>query len=73
MPILNLEKMKTSEKFIVMEEIWGDLSKNIDADELSPQWHVDVLDAREERVQKHQAKFYDLEDVKKDLSDLVLQ
>ena len=73
MPILNLEKMKTSEKFIVMEEIWGDLSKNIDADELSPQWHVDVLDAREKRVKKNQAKFYDLEDVKKDLSDLVLQ
>jgi len=72
MSILNLEKMETSEKFIVMEEIWGDLSKNIDADELTPQWHVDVLDAREERVRKNRAKFYDLEDVKKDLSDLVL-
>lgn len=73
MSMLNLEDMKTSEKIIAMEEIWSDLSKNVDADELTPQWHLKILDNREKRVKKNQAKFYDLESVKKDLSDLVLQ
>ena len=72
MSILNLEIMKTSEKFIIMEEICDGLSKNIGTHELTPQWHKYVLDTREERVQKKQAKFYNSEDVKKDLSDIVL-
>ena len=73
MSMLNLENMKTNEKIIAMEEIWGDLSKNIDIDELTPKWHIDVLNSREQRVQKNQVKFYDLDDVRKELLDLTLQ
>jgi len=68
----NLEDLETSEKIIIMEEIWDNLSKNVDIDELTPKWHLKVLDNREKRVKTNQAKFYDLESVKKDLSDLVL-
>ena len=71
MSILNLENMKTSEKIMAMEELWTDLSKNINAGEFTPQWHIDVLNSREERVENNQSKFYDLDDVKKDLQELV--
>lgn len=73
MSMLNLENMKINEKIIAMEEIWCDLSQNIDIDELTPKWHIDVLNNRELRVQKNQAKFYDLDDIRKELLDLTLQ
>ena len=57
MSILNLEDMKTS--------------KNINADEFTPQWHIDVLNNREQKVENNQSKFYDLDDIKKDLQELV--
>ena len=67
MSILNLEAMSTSEKFMAMEELWEDISKDIDTDELTPQWHLDILDEREKRVQSGETKFENFDDVKKEL------
>ena len=67
MSILNLEAMSTSEKFMAMEELWEDMSKNIDPDKLTPKWHLDVLDEREKRVQSGESKFENFDDVKKKL------
>ena len=67
MSILNLEAMSISEKFMAMEELWEDMSKNINTDELTPQWHLDILDEREKRVQSGEAKFENFDDVKKEL------
>ena len=71
MSILNLEAMSTSEKFMAMEELWEDMSKNINADELTPQWHLDILDEREKRVQSGEAIFYDFKETKKRLQTLI--
>ncbi len=67
MSILNLEAMSTSEKFMAMEELWEDISKDIDTDELTPQWHLDILDEREKRVQSGETKFENFDNVKKEL------
>ena len=67
MSILNIEAMSTSEKFMAMEELWEDMSKNVNTDELTPQWHLDILDDREKRVQSGEAKFENFDDVKKEL------
>ena len=71
MSILNLEAMSTSEKFMAMEELWEDMSKNVNTDELTPQWHLDILDDREKRVQSGEAIFYDFEETKKRLQTLI--
>jgi hypothetical protein len=63
MSIINLENMKTSEKFIAMEEIWDDLSKNVNADEFTPDWHVDILDEREKKVFSKESSFLSLEEI----------
>jgi hypothetical protein len=70
MSIINLENMKTSEKFIAMEEIWDDLSKNVNADEFTPDWHVDILDEREKKVFSKESSFLSLEEVKNNLQKI---
>jgi len=67
MSILNLESMTTAQKFMAMEELWEDMSRNVDTDELTPQWHLDILDEREKEVQSGEAKFENFDDVKKEL------
>jgi len=70
MSILNLEEMSTREKFMAMEELWEDMSKNVYTKELTPQWHLDVLDEREKEVEEGKVKFESFDDVKKELADL---
>jgi len=67
MSILNLETMSTSEKFMALEELWEDMSKNVNSDELTPKWHLDILDEREKMLQSGEAKFENFDDVKKEL------
>jgi len=43
--------MTTTEKLVVINQIWDDLLRN--PDEIpSPEWHGDVLSARAERIKK---------------------
>ena len=61
--VLPLEDMTTVEKLQAMEEIWTDLQR--DPDEIdSPEWHADVLAAREDRVRQGTSRFSDWETAK---------
>ncbi len=62
--------MTTKEKFMAMEELWEDMSKNIDNDNFTPQWHLDTLDKREQKVKNGEALFHSLEDIKKEFRSL---
>jgi mannitol/fructose-specific phosphotransferase system IIA component (Ntr-type) len=64
MSILELEKMNTTQKFIALEELWQDLSQNLEDERLSPDWHLDILEQREQKIQTGDAKFYTIEEVK---------
>ena len=60
---LPLDRMTVSEKLRAMEDIWDDLCRMDDAIP-SPDWHGEVLRAREKRIQAGGAKFVDLDEAK---------
>ena len=67
---LNLEKISITDKFLMMEEIWKDLSIHSAANEFSPQWHYDALTKREREVTDGSMKFSSLTEVKERLRKL---
>ena len=71
MSILDIEALKTSEKFIIMEQLWDSISKDVNNKQLTPSWHLDILETREEKVVSNQSKFYDIEESKKKLEALL--
>ncbi len=54
-----IKHLSITDKFLIMEQIWDDLSKNADKSELTPKWHIKVLNERENSL-----KFNDINDVK---------
>ena len=71
MSVLNLKDMNINEKFIAMEELWEDMSKNINASELTPNWHIDILDELEQKEENGTLKFSSLQKSKERLNTLV--
>jgi len=61
---IQLEKMTTLDNLKAMEKIWDDLQRTPD-EVPSPEWHAEVLEARQERVKEGTSKFSDLTTVKK--------
>lgn len=70
MSILDLKNMTIAQKFMAMEELWEDMSKNADSKLLTPNWHLEELNQREEKFQKGETIFQSLEDIKKELKAL---
>lgn len=66
MSILNLKNMTIAQKFMAMEELWEDISKTADSKLLTPTWHLEELNKREEKIQKGEAIFHTLDDIKKE-------
>ena len=65
---IRLETLSTTEKLILMERLWVDLSSR--PHELqSPDWHGDVLSARLHAVADGKTKFVDWEDAKRRLRE----
>ena len=54
--ILPLDQMSTEEKLRALEELWADLSQAPDAVP-APQWHGELLKAREQRVKDGAASY----------------
>jgi putative addiction module component (TIGR02574 family) len=63
---LPLSEMTVPEKLQIMEALWEDLSRHSEALE-SPDWHREVLEAREHRIASGEAKFSDWEQAKADI------
>ena len=63
-----LDKMTISEKLRMMEVLWVDLTKSQEKF-TSPNWHADVLKAREERIKSGKEEYKDWEIAKKELRD----
>lgn len=62
---INIEDMNIQEKFLAMEQIWSSLN-NENIKELTPNWHLDILEERENKTD-----FIDIEEVKKSLRNLL--
>lgn len=67
--LLNIEQLNTREKFIMMEQLWDSLSAE-NSVELSPNWHLEVLDNRESKI-LDESNFIDIESSKKLLKTLI--
>lgn len=67
--LLIVEQLTTSEKFIMMEQLWDSLSTT-NANELTPNWHLEVLKNRELKA-SNSDNFIDIEDSKKLLKNLI--
>lgn len=57
---LPLDKMTNLDKIAVMEKIWDDLCRNPESIS-SPEWHRNILQAREQDIEKGAAKFTDFD------------
>ena len=63
--LINIENMNIEDKFLAMEQIWSSL-KDENIKELTPNWHLDILEDRE-----HKRNFIDIEESKKSLRNLL--
>jgi hypothetical protein len=63
--------MIVSEKLTALEEIWADLSQIQDAIP-SPDWHADVLQVREKKIQEGKANFLDLDEAKRRVFEAIV-
>ncbi len=68
MTTLSIDKMTVSEKLLAMEQLWDDLCRRAEPMQ-SPDWHGDVLMAREEQVQYGKSQFSDWQEAKKRIQD----
>lgn len=68
---LPLKKMSIQDKISAMEHLWDDLCRN--AGEItSPEWHKNVLDARERSLKARTDSFSDWEDAKRKIRKKIL-
>ena len=58
-----LQQMTAAEKLQAIEEIWADLAREPE-NVPSPDWHGNVLCARERRIADRTARFLDIADAK---------
>lgn len=68
---LPLDKMTKEEKLQAMEALWIDLTRN-DKEYVSPDWHKEVLELREKKIQSGKEKYQDWESAKKNLRNRLL-
>lgn len=63
----DIKQMNMTDKFIILEQLWDDMSKNVEDDRFTPQWHLDELKKIEKKENECALNFSDFEDVKKRL------
>lgn len=68
--VLPLDRMTVPEKLRALEDIWDDLCHTQDSIP-SPDWHADILQAREQKIQEGRATFLGLDEAKRRVLDQV--
>jgi len=68
---VDYSQMLISEKFVMLEELWENMSHDAKQKSFTPQWHLDELRQREENIKNSKSTFSDLEDAKNRLQKLV--
>jgi hypothetical protein len=64
------DELPMQEKFMMLEELWENMTHNAKDGGFTPEWHLDVLAKREENIQNSKSSFSDLEDAKVRLQKL---
>ncbi|MEA1917358.1 MAG: addiction module protein [Campylobacterota bacterium] len=69
---LKYDEISMQEKFIMLEELWENMSHDAQNNGFTPNWHLDILANREENIKNSKSTFSDLEDAKERLQKLTL-
>ncbi|MBW2604406.1 MAG: addiction module protein [Deltaproteobacteria bacterium] len=67
---LPLDKMTNLDKIALMEKLWDDLCRDPESIP-SPNWHNDVLEAREKEINEGKAKFTSFNQAKERIRDQI--
>ena len=62
----NIKEMTAEDKLMAMEVLWDDICRNL-PDSLSPTWHENILQEREQNLREGKDKFIDWDQAKKDI------
>ena len=62
MILTEIKKMSTIERLQAMEELWNSLCNEEEIE--SPEWHKGILQGRKEKIEKGEAEYVSLEDLK---------
>jgi len=65
---LQIDQMTLEDKLRAMEALWDDLCRQPDA-LMVPQWHKDLLDARQRLIEQGEAHFSDWETARKRIDE----
>jgi len=68
---LDYNQMPISEKFMMLEELWENMSHDATQNGFTPEWHLDTLQQREQNIKNGKSRFTDLENAKSRLQKLV--
>ncbi len=52
---ISIENMTTNEKFLILEKLWDNLTKDATNKNFTPKWHLQVLEDREKIAQNKDA------------------
>jgi len=67
---LELNKISIAEKFIMLEDLWDNLGKQVDDKRFTPKWHLDTLSEREQNIKSGKSNFNNFSDTKKRLETI---
>jgi len=67
MQTLDFNTIPLQEKFMLMEQLWESLSYEANANGFTPQWHINELNKRQEKIENGESVFSDFSDAKKRL------
>jgi len=67
----DLKQLNMTDKFIMLEQLWEDMSNNVEDNRFTPTWHLDILNKLEKKEKDNTLKFSDFQENKKRLQSLV--
>ena len=68
--LAEIRNLPLHEKLRMMEALWDGIAP-LEAELEVPQWHKDLLDEREQRIQDGKAEFIDWETAKQQIKDAI--
>lgn len=68
--IMDTTQLNMTDKFLLLEQLWEDMSQNVDDERFTPNWHLQILSELETKEKDNQLKFSNFDDAKKRLQSL---
>ena len=69
--IMDTKQLNMTDKFILLEQLWDDMSQNAEDDRFTPNWHLEILNDLEKKEHNNQLEFSNHEDSKIRLQSLL--